>query len=63
MRKTIKEVISILDYQAKKKGVKIQTFFKNFESKGLVEENPTSSLLDIQENHNYLIFSDEQRLV
>ena len=63
MRKTIKEVISILDYQAKKKGVKIHTFFKNFENQGLIEENPTSSLFDIQENHNYLIYSDEQRLV
>ena len=31
IRKTIKEVISILEYQAKKKGIEIDSFFLNFE--------------------------------
>ena len=31
IRKTIKEVISILEYLSKKKGVLIETFFNNFD--------------------------------
>jgi signal transduction histidine kinase len=66
IRKTILEVIRIQEYKAMKKGVKIKTIFSNFDDGMLIDENPSSSLLEIDEDlgdQMYVICSDEQRIV
>lgn len=59
IRKTIKEVTQILEYQANKKGVEIHSFFDNFEGVTIVKENPTISLFEIQKLRSYIVYSDE----
>ena len=56
VKKTISEVVLIQEYKAMKMGVKIETFFHNFD-----HDSQISSLFE--NDDNYIIKTDEHRLV
>ena len=62
IRKVINEVISIQEYKAKKKGISIQTTFKNFD-RDILNEPVTSCISEMEEDELYMICSDEQRII
>ena len=54
IKKVIEEIIQIQEFKAKKKGILIETIYKNFEMD--FEEPVASSLI-------YMVCTDEQRII